>query len=296
MDIKAYIREKREKVDDALRRIFPQSDGFEKELISSMRYSLFAGGKRLRPILCIASCEAVGGDESICMPVACALELIHTYSLIHDDLPSMDDDELRRGKPTNHMVFGEAMALLAGDGLLTEAFYLLSSASFAKEVGSDRSLEIIRIISEAAGFRGMVGGQAVDIRSEGEKKDKSVVEYIHRHKTGALIRASVISGGIAGRGTEDQIEALSKYGERIGLAFQIMDDILDVEGEIDKLGKHVGMDEKRGKLTFPSVFGMERAKEINLNLIDEAVSYLNCFDSRAEPLREIALYIINRTG
>jgi geranylgeranyl diphosphate synthase type II len=293
-DLKAYLAEKRATVDAALEPCLPEPEGPAAQLIRAMKYSLFAGGKRLRPILCIAGAAAVGGDEEDVLPVACALELIHTYSLIHDDLPAMDDDDLRRGKPTCHKVFGEALAILAGDALLTHAFRLMSSPEINGRVPPEALLRVARLISGAAGHDGMVGGQAVDVESEGNVVGFTVLEYIHSHKTAALITASVVSGAVVGGGDESRIQALTGYGERIGMAFQISDDILDVEGDSAAMGKHTGGDEERGKITYPSLVGLARAKEIQSELIQGAIGALSLFDERAKPLRRIAGYIIER--
>ena len=293
-DLRAYLSEKKTIVDRAIEDCLPEPEGPAADLIRAMRYSLFAGGKRLRPILCIAGAEAVGGTETDVLPVACALELIHTYSLIHDDLPLMDDDDLRRGKPTSHKVFGEAVALLAGDGLLTEAFDLMTAPELTKRLSPDVILKVIGIIARAAGHRGMVGGQVVDIQSEGKAVDFPVVEFIHTHKTGALITASVTSGALLGGGNEWQLEAITSYGQNIGLAFQISDDILDIEGDSKTMGKKVGADEKKGKITYPAVVGLSKSKEIESELVETAIESLRSFDHRAEPLRQIARYIIER--
>jgi len=260
-------------------------------VVRAMTYSLFAGGKRLRPILCIGGAEAVGKEGRAILPFACSLELIHTYSLIHDDLPVMDNDDLRRGKPTSHKVFGEAVALLAGDGLLTEAFRLMAGTS---GVDPRALLKVIRLVGSAAGYQGMVGGQVVDIQSEGKPVDPSLVNFIHSHKTGALIHASVTSGAILGEGTEEQVNAISSYGEKIGLAFQIADDILDVEGDSKTMGKGVGGDARKKKITFPAAVGLQKAKEIQGRLVEEGVGALKTFDEKADPLRSLALYIIER--
>ena len=293
-DLKAYLSEKKAMVDKALEAYMPEPEGPASDVINAMKYSLFAGGKRLRPILCIAGTEAVGGTEKDCLPVACALELIHTYSLIHDDLPIMDDDDLRRGRPTNHKVFGEAVALLAGDGLLTEAFKLMTKDDFTKHVVPQVLLKVISLISHASGCQGMVGGQVVDIQSEGKAVDLSIVKFIHTHKTGALISASVVSGAILGRGNDSQLQAIISYGRKIGLAFQISDDILDIEGDTKALGKKAGADEKKGKITYPFVLGLKRSKEIQSQLVEAAVESLQPFDHTADPLRLIAQYIIER--
>jgi geranylgeranyl diphosphate synthase type II len=291
MDLKAYLREKRALVDEALKSVFPEPEGFAADVVRAMTYSLFAGGKRLRPILCIGGAEAVGKEGRTVLPFACSLELIHTYSLIHDDLPVMDNDDLRRGKPTNHKVFGEAVALLAGDGLLTEAFRLMAGTG---DVDPRALLKVIRLVGGAAGYQGMVGGQVVDIQSEGKPVDPSLVNFIHSHKTGALIHASVTSGAILGEGTEDQVNAISSYGEKIGLAFQIADDILDVEGDSKTMGKAVGGDARKKKITFPAAVGLQKAKEIQSRLVDEALGALKAFDEKTDPLRSLAVYIIER--
>lgn len=294
MDLKTYLGEKRAMVDEALGKYMPTPDGPASVLIRAMNYSLFAGGKRLRPILCIAGAEAVGGDAKDVLPVACALELIHTYSLIHDDLPAMDNDDLRRGKPTNHKVFGEAMAILAGDALLTEAFSMLAILEIPERASSSVFKRIVKIIAGASGWRGMVGGQAVDMQAEGKVIDSSTIDYIHSHKTGALIAASVSSGAVLAGGTEAQVEAIELYGEKIGLAFQIADDILDIEGNAEVMGKGVGGDSKKGKNTFPSVYGLAESRLILKDLVDSGAKALEEFDHKADPLRQIAQYIIER--
>ncbi len=292
--LKAYLLEKKAIVDRALKTRFPEAKGPAEDVIKAMSYSLFAGGKRLRPILCMASASIVGGVEEDVIPIACALECIHTYSLIHDDLPAMDDDDLRRGKPTNHKVFGDAMALLAGDGLLTEAFNFMTAEPCSASIPEGVLLKVIRLIGRASGYQGMIGGQAVDIQSEGKNVDFPMVEYIHRHKTGALIQASVVAGALAGGGDSEQTDALGRYGEKIGLAFQISDDILDVEGDTEVMGKGSGADEKKNKATYPALIGLQRSKEIQADLVEEATETLGRFGDRAEFLRLIAQYIIER--
>ena len=294
MELKAYLNEKRAIVEEALGGIFPGPEGPAADIVSAMAYSLFAGGKRLRPILCIAGAEAAGGEAKDVLPVACGIELIHTYSLIHDDLPVMDDDDMRRGKPTSHKVFGEAVALLAGDGLLTKAFHVMAGADFEHRVRPDALLTVIGLIAQAAGYEGMVGGQVVDIQSEGQEVDSSIVQFIHTHKTAALIAASVVSGAILVGGEEDQVSALTLYGQNIGLAFQVSDDILDIEGNSQALGKNVGSDERQAKTTYPAVLGLSRSKEIQRELVERAIEFLDLFDQRSDPLREIARYIIAR--
>lgn len=294
MDFKAYLNQKTAIINSAMDLYILEPEGPAADVMHAMKYSLFAGGKRLRPILCIAGAEAVGGAEEDVIPVACALELIHTYSLIHDDLPMMDDDNLRRGKPANHKVFGEAIAILAGDGLLTEAFGLMAGAGFTERILPGALLKVIALIAKAAGYRGMVGGQTVDIQSEGKTGDPSLVEYMHSRKTGDLLAASVISGAILGGGNESEIEAVTSYGHKTGLAYQISDDILDIYGNSNGMGKPAGADEKRGKMTYPAVLGMKESKAIRAMLVKEATESLQVFDSSAEPLREIARYIIER--
>ena len=282
-------------IDEALDRYLPSEESFPPSIHRAMRYSLFAGGKRLRPILAIASCEAVGGEEAKVLPYACALEMIHTYSLIHDDLPALDDDDYRRGVPTCHRRFGEAMAILAGDALLTEAFRLMSDAEALGALSAEVALEVINEIATSAGSSGMVGGQTVDVEAEGkEEVDPSVLHWIHQHKTGAMIRAAVRTGAKVGGAGEEELEAITRYGEAVGLAFQIVDDILDVEGEEAELGKEVGRDEKRGKATYPRVFGLEEAKEEARRLLGVAIDSLRPLDQRADPLRGIAHFVVAR--
>ncbi len=294
MDLKVYLNQKRRLIDEALEGIFLKPEGPAADVVKAMSYSLFAGGKRLRPILCLAGVEALGGNERHALPVACALELIHTYSLIHDDLPAMDDDDLRRGKPTNHKVFGEAVAILAGDGLLTEAFHLMCRSEYSASIEPSILIKVIRIISRAAGYEGMVGGQVVDIQMEGREVDRATLEFIHTHKTAAMIEASVHSGAVLAGADQRQEEALRRYGQKIGLAFQISDDILDIEGDSSIMGKKTGADISRNKATYPALLGMERSKEIQKALVEDSINELNSFDKRADPLRKIASYIIER--
>jgi geranylgeranyl diphosphate synthase type II len=295
MDLKSYLKERCALVDAALNSFLPPEDELPFSLHKAMRYSVFAGGKRVRPILMLAACEAVGGTIEQAMPAACAMEMIHTYSLIHDDLPAMDDDDYRRGTPTNHKVFGEATAILAGDALLTQAFILLSDASAAAAVDPARRLRVIREIAGCAGSRGMVGGQVVDMESEGQPEiDLATVQYIHTHKTGALIKASVKAGAILGGADDAGIASITRYGEACGLAFQIADDILDIEGTTEEIGKDAGSDQARGKATYPAVLGLAESKQRAAELTDMAIDALAPFGDRAEPLREIARYIVYR--
>jgi geranylgeranyl diphosphate synthase type II len=294
MDIKSYLQEKRELIDSYLKHYFSKS--FQPPILhEAMTYSLFAGGKRIRPILALASYEACGGDPKNILPQASALELIHTYSLIHDDLPAMDNDDLRRGKPTNHKVFGEAMAILAGDALLTEAFSMITSIQNANfKLQNSSIVEVIREVSIASGGYGMVGGQAQDILSENSNPDGETLEFIHLHKTAALIKASVKMGPILAGGKRSILEALTIYGGHIGLAFQIVDDVLDVEGTTEELGKTAGSDLKKKKLTYPAIYGTEKARQKAGDLVTMAIDSLKPFSSEADPLREIALYLLRR--
>ena len=295
MNIKEYLQQKRDLVDRWIESYLPKSTGYAAKLTESMAYSLMVGGKRLRPILCIAGAEALGKDSSYVIPAACAIEYIHTYSLIHDDLPFMDNDNLRRGQPTNHIVFGNPTAILAGDGLLTEAFHILATGKYHPEVSPERKLKVISIISHYAGYNGMVGGQEADMKAQGCKiNDTEHVRFIHEHKTAALISAALISGVVLAGASEFEEQQLTSYGHAIGLAFQIADDILDIEGDAKTLGKNTGLDTVLGKATYPSIVGIEDSKSIMKNLITEAVSSIETFGVKAEPLRELAYYIADR--
>lgn len=293
MDIKTYLKTKREIINSFIEKHL--SKPFQPEILrESMLYSLRAGGKRIRPILCIASYEACSGYSENIIPYAASLEFIHTYSLIHDDLPAMDNDDLRRGLPTNHKVFGEGMAILAGDALLTEAFYIISNNHLSTIFPPDARLRVVRELSLAAGIHGMVGGQAEDLLSENREPEIDALRFIHSHKTGSMITASVRIGGILAGCNEEMLSDLTKYGEKIGLAFQIIDDILDVEGSTEEIGKPKGSDEKKKKLTYPRLYGLDKSKEIAKQLINDAIESLKRFDEKADPLRAIAIYLIER--
>lgn len=295
MDLKHYLKERCAMIDQALETCLPPEDELPFSLHRAMRYSVFAGGKRIRPILMLAACEAVGGTLDQAMPAACAMEMIHTYSLIHDDLPAMDDDDFRRGNPTNHKVFGEAVAILAGDALLTEAFILLSSLSSVPVSSPSARLAVIHEIASCAGSRGMVGGQVVDMESEGKGDvDLPTVQYIHTHKTGALIKASVKAGALLGGADDLSLSAMVRYGEATGLAFQIADDILDIEGTTEEIGKDAGSDQERGKATYPAVVGLAESKRRASELVEMSLEALAPFGVSADPLREIARYIVAR--
>jgi len=284
-DLDAYLAERRRAVDAALERTLPAKDASPATVHEAMRYSVLAGGKRLRPILVIAGGEAVGGSMDAVMPTACAFELIHTYSLIHDDLPAMDDDDYRRGRLTNHKVFGEAIAILAGDALVTLAFALLAE---------NASLDVVTEVAQAAGTFGMIGGQVVDIQSEGKSVDADTLEYIHSHKTAALIRAALRSGAILAGASPAALKAIGEAGSCLGLAFQIVDDILDVEGSLAELGKTAGSDRRKKKATYPEHFGLEASRLKAKSLIEDAKATLAPLGPRAEPIRALADFIFQR--
>ena len=292
-DLNRYLDEKRRIVNEALGRLCDESHD-PSRIVRAMRYSLMADGKRLRPILCLAAAEAVGGDGGAALIPACALEMVHTYSLIHDDLPSMDDDDLRRGRPTSHIQFDEPTALLAGDALLTLAFEVLA-AQFGGTGGDPaRGMRIIHELAVAAGYKGMIEGQMRDLAAEGVRLDPAALENMHSLKTGALIRASVAVGAISVGADTLRVQALLRYAERIGLAFQVTDDILNVEGDPDVMGKAAGTDLDRQKSTYPSLLGLEDSRRFSQRLIQQALEAIAGFDERSEPLRAIATYILTR--
>jgi geranylgeranyl diphosphate synthase type II len=292
-DLNSYLSSKRKQIDNALGAIIEKNSNGAK-IKSAMEYSLMSSGKRLRPILCIAAAETVGGHLDDTLRAACAIEMIHTYSLIHDDLPAMDNDNLRRGQPTCHIKFDDATAILAGDALLTLAFEILSSVESVDKDHAFNWLRVIHTIAMAAGCKGMIEGQLQDIGAEGNVLGLEDLKKMHRLKTGALLEASVITGTILGNGNPDQIEKLKNYARNIGLAFQITDDILNVEGDPDIMGKDVGTDQARGKSTYPSILGMEKSKEFAKKLVNDALKVLDYFDNKADPLRAIAHYIVVR--
>ena len=298
MEIQTYLSERRLFVEEALRRYCLAVEGPFARHIEAMRYSLFVGGKRVRPILCLAAGAAIddsGDTAANLLPVACALECIHTYSLIHDDLPAMDDDDLRRGKPTNHVIYGEAAAILAGDGLLTWAFDLLTDPA-ASAIPAERRLAIAHRIARAAGPLGMVGGQSLDIASENSEISFATLQTIHRSKTGALITCAVETGAIGAGADDDQIAALVRFGNQIGLAFQIVDDLLNVTSTTDQLGKAAGSDAAHGKATYPAYFGIDGTRSRAAAAVEAAQDALAGFNGKAEPLRALADYISSRTS
>ena len=292
LDLAAYMRQRSAAVDAALERFLPAESTRPETLHKAMRYSVFAGGKRLRPVLVIAGAEAVGGHMGDVMPTACAMELIHTYSLVHDDLPAMDNDDFRRGVPTNHKVFGEAMAILAGDALLTLAFRLVADNFRAGAAG--RLADVLADIADAAGCAGMVAGQVADLESEGKRVTAGTVDYIHAHKTGALIRASLRAGALVCGATPTQTQALGAAGAALGLAFQIVDDVLDVVSSSKELGKTAGKDQVQQKATYPALHGVEASRARAGALIAEAEAALAGFGSRAEPVRALGRFIVER--
>ncbi len=292
--IATYSASSQARVNAALETLFNAPLPELARLYEAMRYSVMNGGKRVRPLLAYAACEALGGQAEQASGAACAVELIHAYSLVHDDLPAMDDDDLRRGQPTTHKKFDEACAILAGDGLQSLAFSALLDPRLS-DCSSDIRLQMVTALAHAAGPAGMVGGQAIDLGSVGLKLDQQALEQMHRHKTGALIEVSVRLGALAsGRAQPDQLQALQTYAQAIGLAFQVQDDILDVESDTATLGKRQGADIARDKPTYPALLGLDAAKAYALELRDQALQALRPFDAAAEPLRELARYIVER--
>ncbi|MEE9101642.1 MULTISPECIES: (2E,6E)-farnesyl diphosphate synthase [Pseudomonas] len=292
--ISAYQARCQARVDAALETLFVAPREELTRIYAAMRYSVVNGGKRVRPLLAYAACEALGGELERADGAACAVELIHAYSLVHDDLPAMDDDDLRRGQPTTHIAFDEACAILAGDGLQTLAFEVIGNADLNPQDAQTR-LDMLLILTRAAGSAGMVGGQAIDLESVGRKIDQAALETMHRHKTGALIEASVQLGALAsGRAGAADLEALRRYAEAIGLAFQVQDDILDVESDTTTLGKTQGKDQAHDKPTYPALLGLDAAKAYALTLRDQALAALEGFGDSAEPLRALARYIVDR--
>lgn len=291
--LKAYCNERKQLVETGLRELLPQLNAPELAgvLTESMGYSLFAGGKRLRPILLMAAAEALGADGKQFLPCACALEMIHTYSLIHDDLPAMDNDDFRRGKPTNHKVYGEAVAILAGDALLTGAFELIATQ---RGVAPEILLAVSREIAQAAGSKGMIGGQVIDMLFEEKQADLRTLQQMHRGKTGALFCAAIRSGALLGGATDKQLAALTGYAEYLGLAFQITDDILDVTGTQEAIGKPVGSDAKNLKSTYVTLFGLEQAAAHAQAAVDNALEQLTDFGEQAAVLRELVRQILAR--
>ena len=293
-DLARYLRERAGLIERQLAISVAASNGPATRLNEAMRYSLMAGGKRLRPILALAACEAVGGQPEAVMGYACALEMIHTYSLVHDDLPCMDDDDLRRGRPTNHKVFGEALAMLAGDGLLTDAFGLIARSAKLAGIAAEVIIDTIAELADACGSTGMVGGQVLDLLAEGQPLTQPELEHLHSKKTGALFIASVCGGARLGGAEPTQLQALRNYASALGLAFQVTDDLLDVEQTTEHLGKRSHKDQQRGKATYPSIIGIEQSRALACDLARRACQALVDFDGRAEPLRMLASFTVER--
>ncbi len=292
-DLSTYLKKRKAEVETALDLSLPLT--YPEKIYESMRYSLLAGGKRLRPILCLATCELAGGTMEMALPTACALEMIHTMSLIHDDLPAMDNDDYRRGKLTNHKVYGEDIAVLAGDGLLAYAFEYVATQT--QNVPPGRVLQVIARLGNATGAPGLVGGQTVDLASEGKLDiQEATLNYIHTHKTGALLEACVVCGGILAGAGDTELERLSRYAQNIGLAFQIVDDILDITSTQEELGKTAGKDLVAQKATYPSLWGLEASKAKALQLVDAACAQLEPFGEKAQVLKAIANFITTRTN
>ncbi len=294
MAFKKYLEKQRQEIDRFLESVIPPDTQPPEKLHEAIRYSLFAGGKRVRPILTVATAEAFGAPPSSIWAIASTLELIHTYSLIHDDLPSMDNDDFRRGRPTNHKVFGEAMAILAGDALLTLAFEICSRPDCVKDLSPKQQVQLIQELAVGSGNLGMVGGQVFDIQAEGQNIDLPTLQNIHKHKTGMLIRSAVRMGGIVAQATPEQFEALTGYAEEIGLAFQVADDVLNVTGTREELGKNPNTDAERGKKTYPTFLGIEGASTFATECVQRAIDHLQLFDQKADPLRDLAHYITDR--
>ena len=290
-DLKSYLKQQKAIVEQALDESIAIAR--PEKIYEAMRYSLLAGGKRLRPILCLATCELMGGTEAMAMPTACALEMIHTMSLIHDDLPAMDNDDFRRGKPTNHKVYGEDIAILAGDGLLAYAFEFVATQT--KNVKPENIIRVVASLGKTVGAAGLVGGQVLDLESEGKLDiTAETLSFIHTHKTGALLEASVVTGAIIADADSNDIARLSQYARNIGLAFQIIDDILDITATDEQLGKTAGKDLQAQKATYPSIWGLEKSRLKAQELVDSAIAQLSTYGEKAEPLRAVANYIVTR--
>lgn len=293
MNFKEELKNRVVNIEDLLKEYMPKVEGYQKTIFDSMNYSLKAGGKRLRPILTLEACKLVGGNEKDAYPFAVAIEMIHTYSLIHDDLPALDNDDLRRGRKTNHKVYGEAMAILAGDGLLNYAYEIMLRESLSKGE-PEKYLKAINEIAKASGIYGMIGGQVVDIESEGKSIDMEKLDFIHMNKTAAIIIGCMRAGAIIGGASEEELENVTKYAKNIGLSFQIVDDILDIVGDEAKLGKKVGSDIDNEKSTYPSLIGLEKSKETANKLIAEAKMSIDYINKDSEFLNNLADYIVDR--
>ncbi len=294
MDFKEKQKSYTYMVNDFLEKSIKENDLLEKSIYSAIRYSLLAGGKRLRPVLALAVCDMLSGDLEEVLPYACAIEMIHTYSLIHDDLPAMDNDDYRRGKLTNHKMYGESLAVLAGDGLLNMAFEVMLDSTSNKPNNLENKIKAMAYIAKSSGVRGMIGGQVIDTESENKEISIETLEYMHRCKTGALIKAPVVSAAIICNTSSEDLRNLEMYAEGIGLAFQIKDDILDVEGSTEKLGKKVGSDASNKKTTYVSLYGLEKSKQMLKETSEEAIRSIEKYGTKAVFLKELAEYLIIR--
>ncbi len=293
MDFKEQMDQWIAYIEDGIDKYIPKQEAFPPVIFEAMRYSLFAGGKRLRPMMVLAACEAVGGDKEEALPFACAMEMIHTYSLIHDDLPAMDNDDYRRGRLTSHKVFGEDMAILAGDGLLHNAMEVMANACYLNPC--KKTTGAMQAIAHGAGIYGMLVGQVVDVFYEGKPLDGKTLDFIHRNKTAAMIRAALKAGAILGGATEAVAEKFALAGEKIGVAFQILDDILDVTSTIEELGKPIHSDEKNGKITYVNLYGIDKSREIAFRLSDEAVFIWDEMGDSCKFLKALTEYLTKRT-
>ena len=291
MTLNDILNEKITIINEELSKYLPKIENAQKNIYDAMGYSLFAGGKRLRPVIMLLVCDMLGGKTKDVLPFACAMEMIHTYSLIHDDLPAMDNDDLRRGKPTNHKVFGEAMAILAGDALLNKAFEIVSSAEYENQ---KNALKAISILSNSSGTEGMIGGQVVDIESENKSISSDELLYLHSLKTGAIIRSSGVSGAVMSNAKDEEINAIDNFCYNLGIAFQIQDDLLDVLGNSELLGKNTGSDKENQKTTFITLFGVEKSKQAVSEYTQKAISSLGIFAGKENMLKELAYHLINR--
>ena len=294
ISLSEYLKTKQDIINRWLIRLIPPATAFPSTIYKSMHYSLMAGGKRLRPILAIAAAEASGGHMNMVLPFACAIEMVHTYSLIHDDLPAMDDDDLRRGKPTCHKVFGEGIAILAGDALLTQAFVIMSHPEYACGLNSETRMMLIHEIAAAIGTEGMIGGQVLDLEAQNRSLTLEELSTIHRLKTGCLISVSTKIGALAAGIEGKDVEDLTIYGRHLGLAFQIMDDLLDIEGSEEVIGKTSKSDLANHKSTYPALMGIDASRKKAKESIDQALAAIGHFDHRADPLRKLAHYTITR--
>lgn len=294
MNFELWLNNKVKVIEESLKNNFTRKQGREQQIYDAMEYSLFAGGKRLRSTIMLGINEIFSSDNYLVLPFACAIEMIHTYSLIHDDLPCMDDDDFRRGKLSNHKKYNEATAILAGDGLLNMAFEVMLNESLKLDVDKSLLLKAISIVAESSGTKGMIGGQIIDMFCEDSIKDISDLEYLHKHKTGAIIKSSAVVGGLLGGASEEELKSIEIFADNLGLAFQIQDDVLDVEGNAQKLGKPTGSDKNNNKKTYVSMLGLEEAKSLQKKLTDEAIEAISVFGEKADMLVELCKYLLKR--